>query len=423
MRMLAADFVPTRMGGGHITGHRMWHSKEGTMPKTQSFRFVAPFARRLPDPVFSNDYRMERHVLFVPVRSVPGGLPLDPNARIPNIRRQVYREVERSLLNEEGFPNTFHLKHKGITLVAEDVVKTGDDEYDVLMSDGHGILDGGHTYALLTKERDFELPEEQFVKFEILTRVPDKWIAELSAGLNTSVQVQSYSIDELEGLFEWIKVTLKQQPYYGQLAWKEGEEGSYSIKDLIGIFTLFHIGFFPNDGDSHPIEGYEKKAKALKRFEDDQKDKVYLYQKLRPLLHEILVLHDIIRRDAQEPYNKAGGRYGKLAFVEKRKKGHFEFPFTGQSSEYRLMNGALYPILGAFRWMVEEDPQTDEYRWRGGFENVLNLWEDSAVELMRLTLQTSLEQGRNADSIGKSRSHWSNLHSQVAKKDLMARVK
>ena len=87
-----------------------------------------------------------------------------------------------------------------------------------------------------------------------------------------------------------------------------------------------------------------------------------------------------------------------------------------------MMNGALYPILGAFRWMVEEDPLSGEYTWRGGFEHVLNQWQDSSVELLRLTFQASSEQGRNANAIGKSRSRWSNVHSLVAKKDLMARV-
>lgn len=391
-------------------------------PQTQSFVFPSAFARRIPDPNFRSTHGIERHILFVRVRDVPKGLPLDPNARLPNTRRQVYREVKRSLRNEEGVPGAFHLKHKGITIVAHSLSEV-DGGFSVLMADGHGILDGGHTYSLIRDQPTDELPEDQWVKFEILTRIPDDWIPELSAGLNTSVQVQSYSIDELAGLFEWIKTELRPHPYFDELAWKEGEEGQYSVKDLIGIFTLFHIGFFPNDEDGHPVEGYEKKAKALKRFEDDQREEHFQYQKLRPLLHDILTLHDVVRREAYEPYNQAGGKFGALAFVEKRKKGDFQFPFTGQDFEYRLMNGALYPILGAFRWFVEENPHTGEYQWRGGFSNVLKTWRESAVELIRLTIQTSNEQGRNADSIGKSRSHWSNLHNHVAKKELIARLK
>lgn len=38
---------------------------------------------------------------------------------------------------------------------------------------------------------------------------------------------------------------------------------------------------------------------------------------------------------------------------------------------------------------------------------------------MRATLQTSNELGRNPLSIGKSRNHWANLHTRVAKFDLL----
>src|SRR5688572_10837595 len=83
---------------------------------SRTFDFQSEFTRRLPDPVFHKDRGMERHILFVPVTAVPAGLPMDPNARVPNIRRSVYREVRESLLSNDG---RFHLKHKGITVVAQ----------------------------------------------------------------------------------------------------------------------------------------------------------------------------------------------------------------------------------------------------------------------------------------------------------------
>src|SRR2546428_6879995 len=150
--------------------------------------------RRIPDPVFSD--KIERHVMFVPVRSVPLELPLDPNARVPNIRRRVYRDIEQSLLDEDTFAGTFHLKHKGITIVAAKVEKKDDHQYVVTLDEGHGILDGGHTYELIVKNRDNDLlPERQFVKFEVVTGVPEEWIVAIAEGLNTSVQVQAASLD------------------------------------------------------------------------------------------------------------------------------------------------------------------------------------------------------------------------------------
>ena len=101
----------------------------------RKFVFKSQFVRRIPDPVFHKSYGIERHIFMVPVRAMPMDLPLDPNARLPgNTRRRVYREIENSLLNSgDNLPGTFHLKHKGITIVADSVKKLNDNEYAVIM--------------------------------------------------------------------------------------------------------------------------------------------------------------------------------------------------------------------------------------------------------------------------------------------------
>jgi hypothetical protein len=351
---------------------------------------------------------------------MPKGLPLDPNPRVPKVDRRVYREIEKSLLDQEVEPGTFHLKHKGITLIAESVQRaTGDSEdYLVTIHEGQGILDGGHTYALIENHLGGDdLPVHQHVKVEILTNVPPNWVSEIAGGLNTSVQVQPMSLDNLEGKFDWIKETIDDEPYSTKIAWRENEPGELDARDIVAMLTVFNIEEFPNESDDQPIEAYEKKSNALKRFEENPES----YEKLRPILKDILLLHDTIRRDSRDHWNlDTKGRFGGLAFVEAKKRGDFEFPFSGKKSQFRLTNGALYPILGAFRWMVVEDKATNDYRWKGGFGNVLELWRVSATELLRTTHQASDELGRNPNAIGKSRNHWANLHSRVAKRALMA---
>ncbi len=387
-----------------------------------TFHFIAPYARRVPDPVFHQSHGIERHLLFVPVRAVPKGLSLDPNARVPNLRRRIYRDIRESLLDRDTTPGTFHLKHKGITLIADSVAKEGEDKYRVVVGKNHGIVDGGHTYELIVKNLDNEeLPEQQFVKFEILTGVPNDWIVEIAGGLNTSVQVQPFALDNLAGKFSWIKAELKKAPYFDTIAWKENEGGEFDARDIISLLTCFNIELFPNtpnNGDSNPVVAYEKKSKALELFEENLDS----YKRLRPILRDILVLHDTIRLESQRFHNEAGGKYGHLSFVESKERGEFAFPFISREGKYRLMNGALYPILGAFRWTVELDPKKGKIRWRGGFRNVLRLWQTSAAELLRITVQTSNEHGRNPNAIGKSRAHWSNLYSRLAFRDLQSKV-
>lgn len=63
--------------------------------------------------------------------------------------------------------------------------------------------------------------------------------------------------------------------------------------------------------------------------------------------------------------------------------------------------------------MVTENPATGNAMWQDGFDSVLELWREVAPELLPQTGQASQELGRNPRALGKSRNHWSSLHSKV----------
>lgn len=379
----------------------------------------AAYARSIPDPVFGKSHNISRHILFVPVRSIPSGIPLDPNPREQKFNKQIYKDLKRSLLEEEGEPGTFHLKHKGITLVADRVQRLDDNgnDYRVTFGAHHGILDGGHSYRLITEECKLEeLPEDQYVKFEILTNLPAEWIADVAGGLNTAVQVQPISLYDKKGMFDWLKETLRNQPYIDQIAWRENESCEYDARDIVSLLYCFNVFEFPPDEDRHPVEAYSSKAAALAHFAKHQED----YKKLRFILPDILELHDMIALTARELHNREGGKAAALTIMEHRKRGEFEFPFTGQKSTYRLVNGALLPMMAAFRWMVAADSEGNAI-WQGGFDRVRSLWNEVGGELMQATVQANSELGRNPNTLGKSRNHWSNLYKVVGLRDMMSR--
>jgi hypothetical protein len=385
---------------------------------TNKATIVAAIARRIPDPNFKEDFGLDRHLFVVAVKDIPHGIPLDPNARRPKTSKRVYQKVKASLFNQDCEPGTFHLKNKGITIVAQGVRALANDTYEITMLNGlHGILDGGHTYTLITEaQSNPDLPDDQYVNVEVRVGVPEAWIPEIAGGLNTSVQVQDMSLDNLAHAFQWIKDEIKGTPYYDKIAWSENDPGEYDARDIVSLMAMFNVDLHPNDGDEHPVYGYEKKSVALKSFEE----KSASFKRMRSIIKDILQLHDIIRRDYYYIWNEnvEGGKAGSLAFSEKKSNGHWLFPFTGQRSEYRLVNGALYPILAAFRWFVVRDSFTGEMTWRDGFERVLEAWQDDALTLLKSTYEMSNQLGRNPQSIGKSRPHWSNLHNVVAKRDL-----
>jgi hypothetical protein len=393
------------------------------MLNTNKAVIFAPLARRIPDPNFKELHGLERHMFVVPVRSLPKGLPLDPNARRPKTSKRVYQKVESSLFDRDCEPGTFHLKNKGITIIAQSVNQIAKDNYEIVMLNGvHGIVDGGHTYTLITDaQASSELPENQYVNVEVRIGVPQNWIPDIAGGLNTSVQVQDMSLDNLAGAFQWIKDELKSAPYYSKIAWSENDPGEYDGRDIVSLLAIFNIDLHPNDGDEHPVYGYEKKSVALKSFEERPAN----FRQMKPILEDILTLHDTIRRDYYFIWNNqpdANAKAGSLAISEKKTKGKWDFPFTGKDGDYRLVYGALYPILAAFRWYVEKDEFSADYKWRGGFDNVLNAWNEDALSLLKSTYETSKPLGRNPQSLGKHRPHWSNLHNIVAKRDLERKV-
>src|SRR3954453_22047452 len=118
---------------------------------TATFHLPVRLARRMPDPTFVG---AQRHLFTVRADDVPQGLPLAPNPRAQRTDRGVYKDVARSLLNEEGTPNTFHLKNKGITILAQDGKELGNSTYEVESGTEDGIVDGAHTYDIILAGQD-----------------------------------------------------------------------------------------------------------------------------------------------------------------------------------------------------------------------------------------------------------------------------
>lgn len=381
----------------------------------QSFRLKARIARRFPDPVHPG---VERYVFFARLLDTPTGMPKDSNARSQNIERRVYRDVRTSMLTPASYHEAgFHLKHNGITVIASKVKKLDDSNYEIVIGADEGIVDGAHSYDLIEENRQEDIPENQFVKWEILVNVNESWISDISGGLNTSVQVQDMSLENLKGSFKWMKEILEDKPFYDTIAWRENEKGLFDARDIVAFLTMFNIFSYPNSGDSHPVIAYSSKSGTLRAYQENSEE----YQKLRDILLDILELHDTIQFTFREHWNKGGGQAGSLSFVESRRRGDFSLPFIDNITSYRLLKGALYPLLSAFRWMVTINKESETAEWKIGFEDVKLLWHETARELIGIVAQHNTEIGRNPNALGKSKSLWSALHKAVAVRELQSR--
>lgn len=377
----------------------------------------AEYSRRYPDPLNSVEAEpkenIEHHVLLCRAASLPEDLPTDPDPRVPKVDRRIYKDVAESLCNESD--PTFHLKNKGITIIAHAVNLRDKKNVEVFFEKGDGIVDGAHTYEIIRNNKE-ECPDSQFVRLEILTGIRGDLITSIAEGLNTAVQVQAMSLGNLAGQFNWIKELLADEPYARQIAYRENEDLPFDIRDIVALLTLFNVELFP-DGSSHPKVAYTSKAKALELYKNNKKS----YMKLRPLVKDILCLHDCIQKESSSLYtDKYRGRGGALAFVKRHKKPKtkprrkYKLTFTGDEVEFKLYEGALYPILGAFRYLVEVKDGSPYFSWKpGSFKNVRKLFRQIGADLIYATKNTSDTHGKNPNAIGKDENHWDNLYNKV----------
>lgn len=367
------------------------------------------------------------------VTDLPKSLPTDPNARPPDEDKVVYREVEKSLLNKDCRPNTFHLKNKGITILAkgveqlppqhgrpasEEEAKKLKERFEVTFEPVvHGIVDGGHTYEII--QNNLERIEEenrlgngekvidQFVKVEVLVGVEDEMATEIAQGLNTAVQVKAHSLANLARKFDWIKDVLRGEAYANEIAYRENEDKYYNVMDLIAMMDLFNIEGYPVEEQKHPIRSCAS-ANALMRDYYGDRSK---FERFRPVLKEIFLLRDIIESSAYEIYKKGKGT-AKVKWLGPGKRSRFVFLSASgveKTVEWVPFKGALFPMISAFRCYVELDPARDHYRWKVPFEKIVEAWERLAPKLLVATQETSEDVGRKPDSIAKAKWHWTNL--------------
>ncbi len=404
-------------------------------------------ARRIDDPVTRGD----RHFFVVNVLDIPEGIPTDPNPREQAIDRRIYKRIGKSLINDDdGEKNAFFVKNKGITILATSVRRSGpDDGHRYILEfegEANGIVDGAHTYKLILENQKYirEFNEdangdkiEQYVEVRVLTGTRlRELVSDIAGGLNTGVQVTPASLANLDQHFDWLKDAIKDAPFRNKIAFKQFEEGEYTVTDILCILDLFNIDDFPVDGDKFPTRAYDSANRLLAAYiqaaeagAKDPDSPPHQWQKTKPLVLQVLELHDLISSTGAALYNerapeRGAKRGGALTWV--RGKVHrkikgvpslverlYDFTFLGTTGNRQLYRGALIPMLGAFRCVVEEDRDTGYYRWKIPFAEIKAMWNELGGVLMERTQVSSEDLGRKPDAIGKSRNHWSVLYSTV----------
>jgi hypothetical protein len=341
------------------------------------------------------------------------------NPRDPNPNSWVSKKIRSSLTEN---PAAFLFKNRGITILAEDVTwdqQTGYMEITLTDPKRNGLLDGGHTFEVIS-EHIRGLKESgdidalnacvAHVKIELLQGFNDLDEAiDIVEARNTSAQVKDQSLDELRGEFARIHNVLDGQSYGDRIAYAEmelredGSKKDIDIKEILSYLICFDGTHF--DRRKHPIKAYSSKKSVLDHFIEHKAE----MEKLIPLLPDILKLENEIQLQLPTIYNDQGGKFGKVTGVEPV-KGNMqatELPFIGKESDYRIPNAFIYPILAAFRPLVDCDGAT--CRWSS---DPFAFFEKVKVELVTRVMEQAME-FRNPTKMGKDNATWGRCYDLV----------
>lgn len=374
--------------------------------------------RRIPNPYTKSEQGekdAQMYIAICDVKQIPENIPMGTNPREQKMTTNVAKKIKASLLDPTAL--NFYLLNRGILLSAKCVVFNNySNEMTVTFEDFevHGNVDGGHTYKTILENRDQLSEDQQFVKIEILTGV-EGIFQSLAAARNTSVQVQDKSIAELENRFEIIKQALADQPFLEKVFFKENDIGEIDVTDILAILNMFNIDRYVGM-ETFPINSYSSKKKCIDIYIDYHKQYSESpsnpYMKMVPIMTDIFKLYDAIEINMNTFYRakNSNGRYGAIKGVSIPKDGQeYHSKFFENNLDAVSPNGFLYPILGAFRALVEE--KDGAYTWR---KDPFAVLQQVGPELVESTISMSRALGNNPQSVGKDSNIWKQLYMTVA---------
>jgi hypothetical protein len=109
----------------------------------------------------------------------------------------------------------------------------------------------------------------------------------------------------------------------------------------------------------------------------------------------------------------ANGAFGKIRGVD-------AVPGTSKFFEkqinHKISKGLMYPIIGSFRALVEEDEKSGVYKWKS---DPLQMWNKVGANLVQDTIERSRSFNNNPQSAGKDDGLWRQNYQTVLTQYLM----
>jgi|SRR3989338_5028955 len=379
-------------------------------------------SRKLEFNETEGDGLIKTHFLFVLLKDLPVNIPATPNPRKPDINAKPCRQMLTTLEQE---PEYFTDCNRGLTLIAEKVFFPNQHEggrrivVDFgLDEDGlpkGGLVDGGHTYAVLKKKMDDESLAELPIFINIIEGA-ESFASKLARARNTSVQVAEKSIANLENEFAGIKKALGD--YSEKVVYFENEsvgsnDAAFQVEEIIALMTALNRDLYSKD--AQPTVTYTGVSSCFNKWLNKQNRPSY--EKLYPNLRSIVELYEYLYAHFEDYAESAGiKRFGGINGVEsyrgkgeKRKRVEVVMPFTEETVRYKLTKGFSMPIFAALRFLLEEhDGKVD---W--AVDPKVFLQKHGPKLVGQILEAHTKEYNSNPNKTGKSKVLWQNIANSV----------
>jgi hypothetical protein len=357
-----------------------------------------------------DDGKHKKHILTLYARHLPLDLPLEANARLPNvIRNKTCREMRKTLLLE---PENFLLLNSGIVCTAtsfEGRQEGNDHVVQIQFDEEGGIVNGGHSYAQLihfilgdnaySHEKDLrtllendadadpeikeviesklrfeaaliQARERAQVQIEVIVPVNSReLLVEISTARNRSMPVDETGFQNLARRFEVMKEVLRNSPppfgpdYVNNVIWKPNQEidpdaKAVGVKSLIQLMALMNIARYPSDKPANEV--YTRAGLVIREFGDPGDEEERVYQGLMRLLPDLIRLHDHIYESLPETNQTFPWADGKDNAEKAKRRRATTTPFLNRPCGTKVASAFLWPIFSSFRNLLhwEDDALT-----------------------------------------------------------------
>ncbi len=364
--------------------------------------------KRLKDPKQERLFHLETWLPFSEAVKLDRG---NANVRPPSESKKPFRDMMSTVENN---PDSFHLKNRGIAYLCEKfeydnnrkvvritIPDIDPSEYDELTDDEprFGIADGGHTYEVIrqTVARANELTEqdgwsEPAVRVHFLAGSGIE-VDEVVEALNTSSQVQQYTLDEYQNRFEELKGALRESGFDVSLvAFRENEDKEWHVREIIQRLACFLKDRWKT---VQPAQMYRSKGRALDLFTNNEAE----FRRLYPVAVDIITFPEFIESEFSRGDSVKGKRFGGLRAVKTLKK-PYSRPGTSYHTDHRMDLAASLPLAAAFRELLEIEGEC--YRWKLDPKVV---FRHCAEELYK-SLAAKSRSARTVNSLGHDTEFW-----------------